>query len=892
MIISVRRYIVLVFLSSLILSVVSPGASAVLTAEQITEANWQHLHLKGPDAIGGIGDWALSNGVLCAVVSDIEHESGLREFGGILVDLGHCARENDQWLLSHLAPNLATDKLKAPGSITTKLGGGEASIVVRGVQDGLALESRYSLIAASKGLDQETLYMSHKITRLSPGAKLATVGSFTLHPTRSLSGFSLSTINPVFSQGFDLIAANRQNQESLVNAMLPADINILMGSDGLNADVSYGMQLYSASHVSSSGAIKDLPRFMLSSDSYTMHGIFNNPSIAGSQKVTPADMEALQSSDLAVGDSIELNYKIIVRPENNVAAVTNSLYRGNWLRGSIDPVDSRIEIFDVEGNPLTNIRPDSKGDFEVRLPRMANRISAVVKSRGVNEKFEWTVEGKSLNLGKINVPVKAATLLLPQNYPMRLIFKGLDGIPDPSFFDDYVSFKVGGDKRVNSRQANYLSLAGTAGDIREVKLLPGRYRVYATRGLEFQVTETEIELKSGESVQLKVDWPLRALETPNWVNADLHVHSEVSFDTALPLKDRVRSFAAQGSEVIVASEHNRLIDYSQLIVDMGLEGIVHLIPGVEFTGMAHTAEVPSTNGHTNVFPLDYKPREFSGGLPPHEGRRLRDLMHWSRQQSEQVLFQLNHPRVLEALSPELAYFDHLGVGREYDANLSLSSEANRALIEPNAAGVRDIDFDLMEILNGSDMEMYKLVRRDWFSLLRQGEEITGTANSDSHKSKNVVSVPVNYVAVENDDISILNREEFLGSLKQGRVFGSTGPMIDAQLLDSKANSSGINEVAKGASPTLRVGVQAAPWVPVDTIKVYLNGELYKTQKIAAGEVVEFALKTESDAFVVVEVAGKADRTYSDVLPGFTPFAFTNPLWIDANADGQWQAPGL
>ena len=27
-------------------------------------------------------------------------------------------------------------------------------------------------------------------------------------------------------------------------------------------------------------------------------------------------------------------------------------------------------------------------------------------------------------------------------------------------------------------------------------------------------------------------------------------------------------------------------------------------------------------------------------------------------------------------------------------------------------------------------------------------------------------------------------------------------------------------------------------------------------------------------------------------PGFSPFAFTNPIFVDADEDGQWTAPGL
>jgi hypothetical protein len=29
-----------------------------------------------------------------------------------------------------------------------------------------------------------------------------------------------------------------------------------------------------------------------------------------------------------------------------------------------------------------------------------------------------------------------------------------------------------------------------------------------------------------------------------------------------------------------------------------------------------------------------------------------------------------------------------------------------------------------------------------------------------------------------------------------------------------------------------------------------------------------------------------------VLPGFFPLAFSNPIWVDADRDDRWTAPGL
>ena len=71
--------------------------SAALAA-QITVHNAHQLVQQGPDAAGGIGDWYLSNGTLCAVISNIDHESDLSVKGGVLIDLGYCDRPDDQFV--------------------------------------------------------------------------------------------------------------------------------------------------------------------------------------------------------------------------------------------------------------------------------------------------------------------------------------------------------------------------------------------------------------------------------------------------------------------------------------------------------------------------------------------------------------------------------------------------------------------------------------------------------------------------------------------------------------------------------------------------------------------------------------------------------------------------
>ena len=130
------------------------------------------------------------------------------------------------------------------------------------------------------------------------------------------------------------------------------------------------------------------------------------------------------------------------------------------------------------------------------------------------------------------------------------------------------------------------------------------------------------------------------------------------------------------------------------------------------------------------------------------------------------------------------------------------------------------------------------------------------------------------------------------SLRAGRVFGSSGPLLEVNVKNSAGDTASPGEQISGGDITLTVSVWAAPWIPVETLTVYLDGEPFVTQAIGTGDSVTLPLRSERDAFVLVEVSGTADARYSAVLPGFQPLAFSNSIRIDADSDGRWQAPGL
>jgi hypothetical protein len=386
-------------------------------------------------------------------------------------------------------------------------------------------------------------------------------------------------------------------------------------------------------------------------------------------------------------------------------------------------------------------------------------------------------------------------------------------------------------------------------------------------------------------VTLAIEPPSRALETPGWIAADLHVHAAPSDDSALPLAGRVASYVAEGAEVLVATDHDVVTDYGPVIRELQLVGAIASVVGQEITSSVATPEAPHGFGHANAFPLPHRPLESRSGAIRSEGRRLREVIADVRALGSERIVQLNHARALPGDDTDQSFFEHLSVGRSFDPNLPLRVPPNAVLLEAGPGGARDLDFDAIELLNGPSLDRYRRLRDDWFSLLRQGVVRTATANSDSHRAGEVAAAPRNLVRIETDEPSQFSEAAFVRAVRAGRVVGTTGPIVDARVGDA-----GIGELYAGREGAIRVDVHAAPWVPVAKVRAYVNGRLAHETEASQGMTVWFPHTWDRDAFVTVEVEGEPDAIFAARLPGFTPFAFTNPIFVDADGDTRWTPP--
>ena len=877
------------FFATLIWLFSSAAVAGESVAVQLTADNLDQYRVGGVDAIAGINDWTIGNGIVCGAVSDVSHDSGLRVQGGVLIDFGLCGKAHDQWAFKHFFPNMDQYYDYTVVSITAAdtINGAELRVTINA--GSLQIINNYRLAD-----DADVLAVDYEITRLKEGGDATMMGILAMHVHRAITPFVYSTYAPEYSRGFNHIDFDSDDMISAVDAMVPADLVIFEGMPDFTPKVSYGLQLAEGVRIDADGSEVKLPQFAQSYDDYSIQGVFtDSPWLGGEGKLGLLEFAQSQLMDIAMGDKVIIRQKMWVSEQGDVAGITDQIFMGEQLTGKVDVPNARIMVYRMDGAPITTAVTDSSGNYSLRLPKGLTAVKLEVKTQWETLPAKVVaLDGNDQTIQTLTT-VKPSTIVVSSNAPVRLIVKGVNGTVDPLFNHDLIEFTLS-EMLINTPHAvNYISLSGKEAAPEVFALPAGDYKVYASRGLEYEVVVQELSIKPGQAVNFMAPTLTQQIVTPGWLSADFHVHSAPSFDTSISVSKRLRSYVAQGGEVLIGTEHNSIYDYTNDIVAENLEEDIRIVAGTELTSLTRTETMPFSYGHANVFPMEYKADAYSGGITRHEGKRIRDNIAYYDADKEAVLMQMNHPRSMGATSDDSYYLDHLVNGQYYNPSLPLTSETNKSLIEPSPiTGVRDIDIDLIEAWNGPNYANYQVIRHDWFSFLAQGEIIFASANSDSHGDSELVAMPRNYVYT-NGELADFKQDEFISAVSKGKFFGSSGPIVNVAASNGEVTiEQAIGGSLAGSNITLTITARAANWVPVDALRVYVNGDVVVNQAISAGKVVEVPLQLKQDSFVVVEVEGEATELYQTIAPGYTPFAFTNPLFIDANNDGKWTAPNL
>ena len=330
-----------------------------------------------------------------------------------------------------------------------------------------------------------------------------------------------------------------------------------------------------------------------------------------------------------------------------------------------------------------------------------------------------------------------------------------------------------------------------------------------------------------------------ALQPAGSLTGDFHVHGAASFDSSIPDLDRTLSFSASDVQVIVATDHDVVYDYSVALSQLGLTSRISLVAGVETTGHIPFMRIPDYGfplviGHYNFWPLRYDPTLPRNGGPYDELVEPGELFDRTKPLfTGNSVIELNHPWADPEFGRDLGFPRALSLNTLEDLPSADNGTAAGMFVRPPRADFPKNDsHDAQEVMNGSKNESLAAYRAFWFFMLNQPRELkVGTANSDSHGlTDSTLGMPRNVVWAATQAGPGFNVDTFNQAVKEGRVLGTNGPIIEASVDDDGGgiHAFGLVPFKPKTGGKVHVKVSAAPWVPVQEVRFVVNGKVVKT----------------------------------------------------------------
>lgn len=537
---------------------------------------------------------------------------------------------------------------------------------------------------------------------------------------------------------------------------------------------------------------------------------------------------------------------------------------------------AHVLALDEDGRPRVRAACDPQGRFEVEAPLTAMQWFAALEAVHTSAPVRfapgtpWELKLDVSAGGELYVKVTDGDTGQP--LVARLIVKGIEGSIDPSFGPDYRA-----------------SGAGPLMDVLEGEVktpLPaGKYRVSATKGIEWSIDSQVVEIVSGHMKSIELA-PRHVVPTPGMIGCDLHVHARPSFDSPVTPEDRVLSLVSAGVDFAVPTEHNMVGDYAPPLEVLRLTKQLAHVPGVEVT------TYNPRFGHFGVFPYN-----VNAGVPPYKGTTVNAVIAASKRSDPSRIVQVNHPR----LPQNIGYFNIV----------NFDPKSGRT---PSVA-----PFDTIEVYNGYELSKRELTERvmeDWFALLNFGKRMAATGSSDSHRIQyQWAGYPRTYALLDaraaGDTGLPIDTKEVVAALKKGRSFVSSGPIIELELTAAGQRGKPGDELPRTGALGGRLRVRAAPWIDVTSVEVIAGlppsgpatpGSTVSLFKSAiasrplqvekeAGDLdqlnaktirfeTELSLRPPPEARWVIAIV-RGERLMDDALPfmPIQPLAFTNPVYL-------------
>ena len=402
----------------------------------------------------------------------------------------------------------------------------------------------------------------------------------------------------------------------------------------------------------------------------------------------------------------------------------------------------------------------------------------------------------------------------------------------------------------------------------------GRYTIFAGRGFEYSLAQTEVTVGAGETVK-KILSIRREVPTEGYVACDTHVHTLThSGHGDATIDERMITLAGEGIELPIATDHNKHIDFEEIATTMGVRRYFTPVVGNEVT---------TARGHFNIFPIAAGSRVVD---PKQTDWKL--LFDDIEQTPGVKVAILNHARDL-----------HSGVR-------PFGPSHHNAVAGENLDGW-PLRFNAMEVVNSGATQSEPLrLFHDWMGLLNRGLSVTPVGSSDSHDvGRHFVGQGRTYIRCEDRDPGKLNVEEAVANFVQGRVMVSYGLLAEITVNDKY--HSGDTATTLGDEVRVSVRVLGPHWTRASRVQLFANGRAIREAAIPESPDAALPLgvkwlggwtipKPRHDVHLVAIATGpgidglywRTAKPYQPLSPDWEArtIGCSGAMWLDVDGDGR------
>jgi len=354
----------------------------------------------------------------------------------------------------------------------------------------------------------------------------------------------------------------------------------------------------------------------------------------------------------------------------------------------------------IVNQALTDVGVDPKqnGQYSLVLPTGSWILVARSPDKVLSVPHRVTVTGTVEKPGDhvvhplVNQPARLHYRVLDGSgslTPAKLTLQALDGKGDPLQADGKRRVELGSGRMDDGIFHIVYSKTGLGNEAVEA----GRYRVTASRGIEFGLDTAEVHLMPGQNKTVEL-LLRRQVDTTGWISGDFHLHAEPSFDSGIDLNKRVLTNILEGVELLSSSDHDAVTDYGPTLKAMGMESYATTQIGTEVS--------PLEMGHFLGFPIQFDATD----VPTHGAidwvckshhELFAEIKALGSDVADDNVIAVAHPR-----DGFLGYFDQFGLNPWTLVQEGGGLEANNPLFRSVSC-----DFDAMELLNGKRFELLR-----------------------------------------------------------------------------------------------------------------------------------------------------------------------------------------